>query len=58
MSEVKYGILFTSTIAKSDDLIDRGVAAIPLSIKSASSYGTHIPARSPYLMIVTGFLNI
>ena len=46
------------TIAKSNVLTDLGLAAIPLSILEASSYGKQIPTLSPYLTRVTGFLNI
>jgi len=47
-----------SMIARSDDFMERGVAAMPHSIKSASSCGTQIPALSPCLICCTGFLNI
>ncbi len=57
-SPAKYGTRLKITIATSLVLTVLGAAAIPRSISSESSYATHMPARSPCLIMVTGFLNI
>ena len=49
---------FTTTMAQSVGFSDPGLAAIPRSIKLASSYAMHMPTLSPCFTLVTGLRNI